>query len=411
MEIFCDLHIHSRFSRACSSKISVKNLEIGAREKGIHLLGTGDFTHEKWLNEIKNSTEEEDGILKTKNGFSFLLTGEVSNIFFQNGKQRRIHSLIIAPSIDVVEQIRYELLKKGNLNYDGRPTFGMSCIELADIIFSVSEDCIIIPAHCMTPWYGIFGSKSGFDSVEECYEEYTKKIFALETGLSATPDMLWRISSLDKFNLVSFSDAHSIGNIGRECVILDLKKLTYKNIVQAIKENKIKTIEFYAEEGKYHYDGHRFCNVCLSPKEAIRLNNICPVCKKPLTIGVAHRVEELADREEGFVPKNCMEFKKLVPLKKLIAAILNIGEYTKKVNGIYSDLIKNFGSEFDVLLKVEENDLCKVAGEKITKWIIKNRDGKIKVKPGYDGVYGKIVIEDSVDEEKQSFLSGFIQNN
>ena len=392
MKLIADLQIHSRFSRATSPAITIANLEKYARLKGINLLGTGDFTHPKWLAELKNELKEDgSGILTSSSGFNFVLQGEISNIYTQDGKARRVHTLLLARNFEIVEQINQALLKKGRLDYDGRPMFGFSCIELAEMMKQIDDGIEIIPAHAWTPWYGIFGSMSGFDSVEECFKDQAKHIHAIETGLSSDPSMNWRISSLDKYTLLSSSDAHSFWpwRLGRECNIFDIE-LTYNDLLKAVKTKKgfVETIEMWPHEGKYHYTGHRNCNVCLSPKEALKLKNICPKCRKPLTVGVAQRVEALADREEGFVLKNAVPFRNIISLSEVIAGTIGEKVESRKVWEEYYKLVNEFGNEFNVLLDTEESKLRKTTTEKIADNIIKNRSQKIQFKPGYDGVYG-----------------------
>lgn len=404
MKVIADLQIHSRFSRATSSSINLPNLEKYAKLKGLNLLGTGDFTHPKWLDELRSELKEDgSGILTSKSGFHFVLQGEISNIYTQDGKGRRIHNLLLAKNFEIVEQINAALLKKGRLDYDGRPIFGFSCVELVEMMKEIDDDIEIIPAHAWTPWYGIFGSMSGFDSVEECFKEKSRHIYAIETGLSSDPAMNWRLSKLDKYTLVSSSDAHSFWpwRIGRECNVFDIE-WRYDDLLQAIRKRKnfVETIEMWPHEGKYHYTGHRACNVCLSPKESIKLKNICPKCRKPLTVGVAERVEELADRPEGFVPKNVVSFKNLIPLSEVIAGAIGERVESRKVWEDYYRLINEFGNEFNVVLEAEENKLKKFSSEKITNNIIRNRLQKITFKPGYDGVYG-IPIFDEKEEFKE----------
>jgi len=425
MKVFADLHIHSSYSRACSKDITITNLEKYARIKGLNLLGTGDFTHPSWLKNLKeNLVEDGSGILKTKSGFNFLLQTEISNIYMQDGKQRRIHNVILAPSFEIVDQINDQLLKYGRLDYDGRPIFGFSCVELVEIMKSISNDIEIIPAHAWTPWYGIFGSKSGFDSIDECFQEKSKYIHAIETGLSSDPPMNWRLSKLDNITLVSFSDSHSHWpwRIGREATVFDVKKLTYNELITTIREKNPKkllfTIEVDPSYGKYHFDGHRNCNISLSPKESEKYNNICPVCGRELTIGVLHRVEELADRPEGFRPENAIPFKSLVPLSEILAHSLGIEQiYSKKIWEKYNKLISAFGSEFKVLLEVSKAELENIVHEKVAEAIIAIREGRVEIQPGYDGVYGKLIFkwEDKEKTEvktkvKQHALMDFSKN-
>ncbi|OGX06543.1 MAG: DNA helicase UvrD, partial [Omnitrophica WOR_2 bacterium GWA2_47_8] len=326
MNIISDLQVHSRFSRATSKDITLKNLEKYARIKGINLLGTGDFTHPQWLKELKSELSEDgSGILTSKTGFKFLLQGEISNIYTQGGKGRRIHNLLLAKSFDVVDQINAALLKKGRLDYDGRPMFGFSCVELVEMMKSIDKSIEVIPAHIWTPWFGLLGSKSGFDSVEECFLDQAKHIHAIETGLSSDPAMNWRVSSLDKYTLVSNSDAHSFWpwRLGRECTVFDID-WKYDELIRALhtKKGLVETIEVDPNYGKYHYDGHRACNVVQSPSQTRKNKGICPVCKKEITIGVQFRVDELADRPEGYMPKNPTPFRKLIPLSEIISSVI-----------------------------------------------------------------------------------------
>jgi len=405
MKILADLQIHSRFSRATSSALNLTNLEKYARIKGINLLGTGDFTHPKWLAELKSELKEDgSGILTSKSSFHFVLQGEISNIYTQDGKARRIHTLLLARNFEVVEQINSALLKKGRLDYDGRPIFGFSCIELAEMMKEIDDDIEIIPAHAWTPWYGIFGSMSGFDSVEECFREKSRHIHAIETGLSSDPAMNWRLSNLDKYTLLSSSDAHSFWpwRLGREANVFDID-CSYDGLLGAIRKRDgfVETIEMWPHEGKYHYTGHRNCNVVLSPAEALKLKNICPRCRTPLTVGVAQRVEVLADREEGFVPKNSVPFKNFIPLSEVIAGTIGSAVSSKQVWGEYYKLVNEFGNEFNVLLEAEESNLKKITSGKIAENIIKNRSQKIPFRPGYDGVYGVPIFDGENTKEKK----------
>jgi len=403
MKIIADLHIHSRFSRATSPSINVKNISEFAKLRGLNLIGSGDFTHPSWLKELKEFLEPGEGIF-SYNDCNFVLSTEVSNIYSQGGKLRKIHTVLLAPSFEIVEQINELLAKKGKLEADGRPIFGSySCYELVEDLKNISDDIEIIPAHVWTPWFGLLGSKSGFDSVEECFKEQSKHIYALETGLSSDPEMNWRLSKLDKYTLVSNSDAHSLWpwRLGREANIFDFKELTYKAVIKAIREKEgfIKTIEVNPSYGKYHFDGHRMCNVCLSPEETKKVNGICPKCGKKITIGVLNRVEELADRPSGFKPKNALPFKHIIPLSELIAAIENTNIATQRVWNIYHKLIKEFKNEFNILLNVEKEKLRKFCDEKLLQVILENRQGKIKIKPGFDGEYGKLILEGEKQEK------------
>jgi len=405
MKIISDLHIHSRFSRATSKNLDIPNLEKYARIKGLDLLGTGDFTHPEWLKELKKElTEEGTGILKTKTGFNFLLQTEISLIYTQDGKGRRIHNVILAPNFEVVSQITEYLLKKGRIDYDGRPIFKIPCPEFVESLKKINKDIEIIPAHIWTPWFSLFGSNSGFNTVEECFKDQTKHIHAIETGLSSDPAMNWRLSQLDNLSIVSFSDLHSYWpwRIGREATVFDCK-LDYMEIINCLKNKRIyMTIEVDPNYGKYHLDGHRACDVCLEPKEAIKNKDICPKCGRKLTIGVLHRVEELADRDEGYNPKDATPFKSLIPLSEILAALIGSSVSSQKTWKEYNNLIDKFGSELNVLLNVEKEEMEKVTDEKIAQAIMKNREGEIKIEPGYDGVYGEPVFEERVEEKKEN---------
>ncbi|MCK4818561.1 DNA helicase UvrD, partial [bacterium] len=401
MKIIADLHIHSRYSRACSKEINIKNLEKYSKIKGVGLLGTGDFTHPQWIKEIKEELKDDDnGILYTGTGFPFVLQTEVSLIYTDKGKGRRVHNVVLAPNLGVVDQITEYLLKHGRVDYDGRPIFKITCPDFTESLKKISKDIEIIPAHVWTPWFSLFGSMSGFDSVEEAFDDQSKNIYALETGLSSDPAMNWRLSQLDKYSLVSNSDAHSFWpwRIGREANVFDIE-LTYGNLINAIRNKKgfLNTIEVDPNYGKYHLDGHRACNVCMNPKESLKNKNICPKCKRDLTIGVLHRVEELADRDEGFKPKAAVLFKSLIPLSEILSHLLGSGIASRKVWQEYNNLVNNFNSEFDVLLEAKREDLTKASNEKIADAIIRAREGKIRIKPGYDGVYGEPIFENNVN--------------
>ena len=399
MKFIADFHLHSKYSRATSSQMDLENLDKFAKIKGIKVLGTGDFTHPLWFKEIKEKLEPaQNGLFKLKNSTSetrFILTSEISCIYSKNYKVRKIHILVFAPSLEIVEKINGYLSIVGNLKADGRPILGLDAKELVKIVLNISQDCLIVPAHLMTPWFSLFGSKSGFDSIEECFEDYSKYIFAGETGLSASPDMLWRMPDGRRITLISNSDAHSLSHLGREANFFDTE-LSYFAIKEAIKSKDpqkfLYTIEFFPEEGKYHYDGHRLCGVSLSPQESKKYNNICPVCHKLLTIGVLNRVEQLADRTEGFVPEAAIPFKRLVPLEEIIANVLNQKVGTIRVIQEYQKLIKNFKNEFNVLIEAKREDLEKVTLPEIVQGIINVREGRVLVIPGYDGVYGKIEV-------------------
>ena len=348
MKFIADFHIHSKYSRATARDMDLESLDKWAKIKGIKVLGTGDFTHPEWFENLKKKLiPAEPSLFKLKNGNSqtrFILTAEISCIYSKNNKVRKIHIIVFAPSLEVVEKINARLGSIGNVKSDGRPILGLDAKELAKIILGISEDCFIVPAHAWTPWFSIFGSKSGFNSIEECFEEYSKYIYAIESGLSSDPAMNWRLSALDKIAIISNSDCHSPSKIGREANVFDLPFLSYPSIITAIKskdpQNFLYTIEFFPEEGKYHYDGHRACGISLSPEESKKYNNICPTCGKSLTIGVMNRVAELADRPVGFKPEGAIPFKSLVPLEEIIAESLGVGTASKRVAKEYKELTK-----------------------------------------------------------------------
>ncbi len=397
MDIIADLHIHSRYARACSKQITVKNLEKYAREKGITVMGTGDFQHPEWQPELKKElTERSEGIYETATGYPFILQTEISLMYSQGGKGRRVHHVVLAPSMDVVDQVTEALKKKGRIDYDGRPIFGMSSIDFTEMLMGISKDIEIIPAHAWTPWFGVFGSKSGFDSLKECFGDQSKYIHAIETGISSDPAMNWRLSQLDNIQLVSFSDMHSFWpwRIGREATVFEAKELTYKNILHSIRtgEGLKETIEFFPEEGKYHLDGHRKCGVCFTPQESKKANNTCPECKRPLTLGVLHRVEQLADRPEGEKPKNAKPFRNLVPISELIAKAIGSPVASKKTWAIYYDLLKKFGSEYGIVLHASDEDIKKTVPEKVAELILKVKNQQLSFNPGYDGEYGELKV-------------------
>ncbi|MGB9680973.1 MAG: endonuclease Q family protein [Minisyncoccia bacterium] len=410
MTIIADFHLHSKYSRATSRNMDLEHIYLAAREKGINIIGTGDFTHPLWLQEIEDKLEPaEDGLyqlkkeikeeinsrLENEEKIRFIVTGEISNIYSKEGKVRRIHNVIILPSIESALKINKVLSWQGNLKSDGRPILGMSTEELIKIVFEIEPKAMFIPAHIWTPWFSLFGSMSGFDSLEEALGDYKKYITALETGLSSDPKMNWRVSELDPYSLVSNSDAHSPDNIGREANVFDLN-FSYSEIRETlIKKEKNKflyTVEFFPEEGKYHYDGHRMCKIRMSPEERKKVNSLCPVCHKPLTIGVLSRVDELATRPEGEMPSNAIPFKRLIPLKEIIAEVLNTAEKTKIVDQYYRVLINNFQNEFNVLLEADPKEIGKLTDERIGEGIERMRKEEVFIEPGYDGEYGKIKI-------------------
>jgi uncharacterized protein (TIGR00375 family) len=427
MQFIADLHIHSRHSRATSRDMDIENLDKWAKIKGIKVMGTGDFTHPQWLKELREKLDPvepglfkhkyqscspllnsdwlpDNGSIQTDVGTRFLLSSEISCIYSRENQTKKIHVIVLAPDFKTVEKINARLGWIGNLKSDGRPILGLDVKELAKIVLGMSEDCMIIPAHMWTPWFSLLGSMSGFNSLRECFEEVSPYIYAGETGLSSDPEMNWRFSALDNLALISNSDAHSPSKIGREANVFDTD-LSYKGITGAIKDKNpekfLETIEFFPEEGKYHYDGHRDCKVCLDPKKTKELNEICPECGNPVTVGVLHRVDDLSDRENGEKPSKTIPFRKLIPLEEIIADVRDVGVNSKTVRKEYKDLIKHFGSEFNVLLNASFDQLESACSLDLAEGIRRVRQGEVNIHPGHDGEYGKIEI--FKEEEKGNF--------
>ena len=402
-----DLHIHSRYSMATSKDGTPEMLDLWARKKGITLLGTGDMTHPIWRQELKEKLiPAEQGLFRLKDEYvlpeaarypgkapRFVLSGEISSIYKKGGKTRKVHSLILLPGFDEADAFAARLEKIGNIHSDGRPILGLPCHDLLEMMLEVSEEGIYIPAHIWTPHFSLFGAKSGFDTIEECFEELTPYIHALETGLSSDPAMNWQISALDGYQLVSHSDAHSPSKLGRESDLLDIE-LSYQGLWNAVQNGKglEGTIEFFPEEGKYHYDGHRKCHICLSPEEAEKYHGICPVCGKKLTMGVNHRIMDLADRENGYVRKNARSFESIVPLPEVISACVGKAVTTKTVTGEYEKMLQKLGNEFDILREIPIADIEKESSHMIASGIRKLRNREVICKPGFDGEYGKICL-------------------
>jgi len=411
MRIIADLHLHSKYSRACSKDLDLEHNQEWAQIKGINVVGTADFTHPGWFKELQSKlVESNPGLFQLRPGVSisnsnfgamaspvlFMLTTEVSCIYKQGDKVRRLHLCLFAPSFAAVAKINQALLKRGvNLSSDGRPIMGLSAEEVAKIVLDADPDCLVVPAHAWTPWFSVFGSKSGFDSLAECFGRMTKYIYAIETGLSSDPAMNWSWSALDKITLLSNSDAHSPQNLGREANVFEIApvELSYNEIRRIIKEKDQKkflyTIEFFPEEGKYHFDGHRDCRVSFSPDQAKKSGGLCPVCHKELTMGVNNRVYQLADREIGY-KFDTIPYKSLVPLPELIAEVLGVGKASKKVMAAYAQLIRAAGNEFKILLDLPLEDLSRLADPAIVAAISNVRSGQVDISPGYDGVYGTV---------------------
>ncbi|MDE2311694.1 MAG: DNA helicase UvrD [Patescibacteria group bacterium] len=412
MRIIADLQIHSKYSRACSQELNPKNIGLWSDKKGINVIGTGDFTHPKWLSELKeNLRETKPGLYQLRDQSAsvyFMCTAEVSSIYKQGDKVRRVHNMIFAPNFEAVDRIITGLEKVGaNLKADGRPIMGVHCDNLVKIVKEADEQAEVIPAHAWTPHFGVFGSLSGFDSIEEAFGEQAKYIKAIETGLSSDPKMNWQISGLDKYALTSNSDAHSLRKLGREANVFEipLEKLSYAEIVGALYSKDPKrflfTIEFFPEEGKYHLDGHRDCKFSCQPRQTKKLKGLCPVCGKKLLVGVLSRVEALSDREYGFKPPRVIPYKSIIPLEEIIAETWDVGTASKKVLGQYEAMVARY-PEFEILLDLSERQIAEISSAGVATAVMRVRESKVRVEGGYDGVFGKIQIFQPAEREKNS---------
>ena len=425
MRLVTDLHVHSKYSRATSKNLSPEGLIQAAKMKGIDVIGTGDFTHPKYLRELKEKLIPSDleGFFVLKDCAleqfpMFMLTQEISCIYTRNGRGRRNHILITAPDFKAVDRLAERLGKVGNLASDGRPILGMSSEELAKIVFDASGECMVIPAHIWTPWFSVFGSKSGFDSLSECFGKMSQHIFAVETGLSSDPLMNWRVPELDSYAIVSHGDAHSIGKVGREATVYELASASYQNIKDALKNSRrldkknfpknyiLYTIEFYPEEGKYHYDGHRACGIVFSPEETKRAQGLCPKCRKPLTLGVEYRVDFLsgrtADEARVYGELHRPPFKKIVPLSEIIRDVFGTKSETKKAREEYDKLIDECKNEYAILMEISIDELAHLTLPEIAEGVQRVREGRIHIEPGYDGVYGKVSVFS--DSDRSAFF-------
>jgi uncharacterized protein (TIGR00375 family) len=417
-----DLHIHSKYSRATSPDGDAPHLDLWARKKGIGLVGTGDFTHPVWRKELRESlVPAEEGFYTLKDDLClpsetagtnpaprFVVTGEISCIYKKNGKTRKIHNVILLPGLDEADRVAKKLEAIGNIHSDGRPILGLDCHDLLDIVLDACPKAVFIPAHIWTPHFALFGAFSGFDTIEECFEDLTGEIHAVETGLSSDPPMNWRVSALDRFTLVSNSDAHSPSKLGREANLIE-SGLSYPELKQAVETGTGfgGTIEFFPEEGKYHLDGHRDCLKSLSPEETEKLDGLCPVCGKKITIGVLHRVLELADRPEGYRPPHAKPFESLIPLPEVIASSTGNSTESKKTEALYAHMLKELGPEFSILRTVSVDDIARAAGACVAEGIRRLRERKVERIAGYDGKYGEIRLFDDAERdifEGQSLL-------
>lgn len=425
MKIIADLHIHSYLSRACSKLLHPESLHRWCQLKGITVLATGDFTHPRWFQELKEKLiPAEPGLFRLRPDLArsidelvpgpcrapvrFLLGVEISSIYKKGSRVRKVHNLVYAPSFEVAAQINTCLDKIGNLRSDGRPILGLDSKKLLSIVLDISEEAYLIPAHAWTPHFAVFGSESGFDSLDECFEDLTPHIFAIETGLSSDPPMNWRVSALDKITLISNSDAHSLEKLAREANVLETD-LSYGGIFHAIKKGDpsrfLKTLEFFPEEGKYHVDGHRNCKTRLMPQETRRRKGLCPVCEKPVTVGVLHRVEKLADRPAGKQPPGTVGFENIVPLKEVLGQVRRVGPGSVKVDRDYHYLLSLFGSELSILRELPLERLEAEGFSLLSLALQRMRGGEVQVQPGYDGEYGVISLLREKDFTPRNQLS------
>ncbi len=417
MEFIADLHIHSSYSRATSKHMNLENLYVWAQLKGIAVISTGDFTHPHWYAELQEKLEPaEPGLYRLKDIYAreadkqvpescrapvrFMLCVEISTIYKKNDRTRKVHSLVLAPNLLAAGRLNAALQEIGNIASDGRPILGLDCKRLLELTLDTDSDNVLIPAHIWTPHFSILGSASGFDSIEECFEELTPQIFALETGLSSDPPMNWRISMLDRFVLVSNSDAHSPAKLGREANIFTCKQ-DYYSMMQALRTKDPAgfkgTIEFFPEEGKYHLDGHRACKQCLTPEQTRAAGGRCPECGAKVTVGVMHRVNELSDRSEGQHPQGIFPFESQIPLVEILSEIIGFGPNSKKVQNAYMGLLKELGSEFKILRQCGSAELNQAGPPLLAEAIARLRAGKVAMQPGYDGVFGTITVFDPAE--------------
>ncbi|OPY76860.1 MAG: hypothetical protein A4E65_03043 [Syntrophorhabdus sp. PtaU1.Bin153] len=418
MRYIADLHIHSKYSRATSTDMCPEALWRWAQLKGITVVGTGDFTHPAWFRELKEKIQPAaNGLFELAREFRlrdvpeacraevfFVLSCEISCIYKKNGRTRKIHCLVLVPDFLHAAKINGALARIGNLNADGRPILGLDAKDLLEIVIDACPEAVFVPAHAWTPHFSVFGAESGFDSLEECFEELTPHLHAIETGLSSDPPMNRRLSALDGLTLISNSDAHSPGKLGREANIID-GEISFRAMKAAIetREGFVGTIEFFPEEGKYHYDGHRVCGVRMSPKETVARQYLCPVCGKRVTVGVMHRVERLADREEGSGMEGAPGFHSLIPLPEIIAEAIGVGPQSKRVAREYEGLLQKLGNEFHILLEESLEVIGNASSPTIREAMARVRSGNISIASGFDGEYGKIRI---FDKRERSAISG-----
>ncbi len=397
MKFIADLHVHSYLSRATSKNADLVNMHEWARKKGISVVGTGDFTHPEWRRGLRDELEvAEPGFFRLRTDKSlqvrFMLQTEISSIYKRGGKVRKVHNLVYMPDMEKAEVFSKKLGELGNVASDGRPILGLDSRDVLEIVLECSSDAFLVPAHIWTPWFSVLGSKSGFDSIDECYRDLAKHVFALETGLSSDPAMNWRLSGLDRFTLVSNSDAHSPAKLGREANIFDCD-FSYYGILEALRTRQgfSGTIEFFPEEGKYHVDGHRKCGLRMMPTETLKRGGLCPVCGRKVTVGVLNRVEALADRKEGSLPPGgARPFEKLVGLDRIIGMVRQRGPATKGVLREYERLLESLGSELFVLREADLEDIERASDSLLAEGVRRVREGSVCIEPGFDGQYGKV---------------------
>ncbi len=401
MSYAADLHLHSPYAYATSPSLTLENLARWAQLKGIDLLASADFTHPAWLQVLRRDlTPSGLGVYRFA-GTQFILGTEVSCVYSQGGQVRRVHLLLLAPDLETAARLTTALAPWGNLEADGRPTLGLSARDLAALALETHPDCIVIPAHVWTPWYGVYGSKTGFDRLEDCFQDLTTQVRAVETGLSSDPAMNWPVPELDDKTIVSFSDAHSLPKLGRELTIFE-GELSYPGLRQALADHRVAyTVEFHPEEGKYHYSGHRKCGVRQAPEDTLRDGDRCPVCRRPLTLGVLHRTSLRSERgfsaqpgADGFIrsPQGRPPFVRLVPLMEIIGQSLGQGPESRGVQARYQRIVQELGNELNVLLRATAADLTAAAGETVAQGVLRARRGDVVVDPGYDGVYGRVQV-------------------
>ncbi len=419
MKFISDFHIHSHYSRATAKNLNLENLHIAAQLKGITVVGTGDFTHPEWFAELKEKlVYDENGLFRLKpdiakqcdkqvpsscrSQVAFMLVTEISNIYKKNGKTRKNHNLLFVPDLDTAARLGSKLSAIGNVKSDGRPILGMDARNLLEILLKTTDRGLFVPAHIWTPWFSLLGSKSGFDSLQDCFEDLTSHIYAVETGLSSDPAMNWRVSALENLTLISNSDAHSPANLGREANIFDTE-LTYDSIIEAMKSGSpnhfLGTLEFYPEEGKYHYDGHRKCEISFHPTQTLSHNNICPVCEKPLTLGVLYRVNALSDRPEGVKPTKSHPYDHIIPLTDILSEMLRVGPRTKKVFQQYHSILEKLGPELNVLNELSLEKIEEAGIPLLKESIGKMRKNQVEIVPGYDGEFGRVKIFEEGERE------------